>query len=186
MLHQPIVSSNIRLRHPDLLTIGEGSIIDDFCYISTRLTIGRYSHLASGCSVAGGPRWAFTLGDYSSVSSGVKIWCGSDDFVHDIITIVPPGVEQFKENFIEGDVTCERLTGIGANSVIMPRNHIPEGTAVGALSYVPPDYDFRPWMVYAGVPIRPVKPRDREAVMRQLENLESQLARLRNYDEQSS
>jgi acetyltransferase-like isoleucine patch superfamily enzyme len=179
-MHSPIVSKNIRLRHPEHFTIGDGSIIDDFCYISTRLVVGRYSHIASGCSIAGGGARTFSLGDYSSLSSGVKIWCTSDDFVNDVVTIVPPGVPQFKENLIEGDVVCERLTAVGANSVVMPNNHLPEGTTIGALSFVPPNYPFEGWMVYAGTPIRPIRPRNRDAVLRQLAEFETSLENVKN------
>ena len=67
----PLVSPNVRIRHPDLFEIGEHSIVDDFCYFSTRVRIGVCSHIASGCSIAGGRARQFTLGDYCSLSSGV-------------------------------------------------------------------------------------------------------------------
>jgi acetyltransferase-like isoleucine patch superfamily enzyme len=51
----------------------------------------------------------------------------------------------------------------------MLANHIPEGTVIGALSFVPVEFEFSPWTVYAGIPIKPVKSRDRESVMRQLD-----------------
>lgn len=177
MPKEPIISKNIRLRHPESFVIGEGSIVDDFSYFSTRVIVGKYSHIASGCTIAGGRDRLFTLGDYSSVSSGVRIWCGSDNFVRDIVTIIPEGFGPVKENFITGDVTFERLTAIGANSVIMPSNTVPEGTVIGALSFVPSDFEFVPWMVYAGVPIKPVKPRDRDSVLRQLETFLRELAK---------
>jgi acetyltransferase-like isoleucine patch superfamily enzyme len=177
MAHAPIISKNIRLRHPDHFEVGEGSIVDDFCYFSTQVKVGRFSHIASGCSVAGGGDRLFTFGDFSSLSSGVKVWCGSDDFVRDIVTVIPPGFGPIKENFISGDVTFERLTAVGANSIVMPRNHVPEGAVIGALSFVPAEFEFEPWMVYAGVPIRPVKPRDRESVIRQLAAFERELAK---------
>lgn len=176
-MRSPIISSHSRIRHPDLFEVGEGSIVDDFCYFSTQVIIGRYSHIASGCSVAGGRDRIFTFGDYSSLSSGVKVWCTSDDFANDIVTIIPAGIENIKENIITGNVTFERLTAVGSNSVVMPNNHIPEGTVIGALSFVPASYPFEPWMVYAGLPIRPIKPRNRESVLRQLARLEEALAR---------
>ena len=40
-----------------------------------------------------------------------------------------------------------------ANAVVMPRNHVPEGTVIGALTYVPPDFPFEPWSAYAGIPV---------------------------------
>ena len=161
MPHPPIISANIRVRNREAFEIGEGSVIDDFSYFSTRVKVGRFCHIASGCSIAGGGERTFTLGDFSSLSSGVKIWCASDDFARDIITLIPANFPPIKENLISGDVTFGRLTGVGANSVIMPINHIPAGTVIGALSFVPAEFAFEPWTVYAGTPIRKIKPRSR-------------------------
>ena len=139
---EPIISKNIRVRYPEHFSVGEGSIVDDFCYFSTQVAIGRFSHIASGCTVAGGVERKFVLGDYSTVSSGVRIWCTSDDFVNDVITIIPRGVSDIKENLIVGDVVFENYTGVGANSVVMPHNRTPEGSAIGALSFVPPSFSL--------------------------------------------
>jgi len=70
---------------------------------------------------------------------------------------------------ITGDVQLADHTGVGANSVIMPRNTIPEGVAIGALSLVPAEFSFEPWTVYAGIPIVPIKRRNRDSVLRQVE-----------------
>lgn len=176
---KPIVSPHSRIRHPEFFEIGDYSIVDDFCYISTRVRIGLCSHIASGCSVAGGPARQFILGDFSSLSSGVKIWCVSDDFVNDIICIMPPGVDGIKRHLIEGDVTFDRYTAVGSNSVVMPDNHVPEGTVIGALSFVPPRFAFESWSVYAGVPIRKVGVRNRAAVSEQAELLAARIAAMR-------
>jgi len=173
---QAIVSANSRIRHIEDFAIGTDSIIDDYCYFSTRVRIGRSTHIASGCSVAGGRDWLFTAGDFCSLSSGVKIWCTSDDFTNDLVTIIPQGVEQVKTHLITGDVTLENYTAIGSNSVVMPRNTIPEGTVIGALSFVPPGFEFQPWGVYAGTPIRYIRPRNRENVMEQVLRLEAMLS----------
>lgn len=172
---QAIISSNSRIRHPESFVIGLDSIVDDYCYFSTRVQIGRSTHIASGCSVAGGCEWLFTAGDFCSLSSGVKIWCTSDDFVNDLVTIIPQGVEQVKTHLITGDVTMENYTAVGANSVVMPRNTIPEGTVIGALSFVPAAFEFRPWGVYAGTPIRYIGPRNRDSVLEQVLRLEEML-----------
>ncbi len=173
---QPIISSNIRVRVPDHFVVEEGGIVDDYCYFSTRVHIGRYSHVAAGCHVAGGAARSFRLGPYSSLSAGVTVWCTSDDFVNDIVTIMPPEMD-VKEHAISGDVTLERCTAVGSNSVIMPRNDVPEGTVIGALSFVPPEFRFEPWMVYVGSPIRPLRPRNKNAVLSQLERFEAHLQR---------
>jgi acetyltransferase-like isoleucine patch superfamily enzyme len=172
----PIVSPNSRIRHPDDFEIGPNSIVDDYCYFSTRVRIGDWSHIASGCSVAGGRERLFSLGDFSSVSSGAKIWCASDDFVNDVVALLPPELDDVKENLIVGDVALGDYTAIGANSVVMPRQEIPEGCAVGSLSFVPPAFAFEPWSVYAGVPIKLVKRRNRDSVLRQVERVRAHLS----------
>jgi acetyltransferase-like isoleucine patch superfamily enzyme len=172
---KPIVSENTRIRHPEHLTIGEDSIIDDFCYFSTRVRIGRSTHIASGCSIAGGVERQFTIGDFSSLSSGVKIWCTSDDFANDVVALIPSGIAQVKNHLITGDVEMGHYTAIGSNSVVMPKNSIPEGTVIGALSLVPQGFEFRDWSVYAGVPIRYLRPRSRENVMEQVARLKEQI-----------
>lgn len=168
---KPIISKNIRVRHLDLFEVEEDSIVDDFSYFSTRMVVGRGSHIASGCTIAGGRERTFRLGDYSGVASGCRILCASSNFVTGLVTITPPGFGLEEWETIEGDVTFENYTGVGANSIVMPSNTIPEGTVIGGLSFVPSGYPFEPWTVYVGVPVRKVKLRDRNAVMRQLERI---------------
>lgn len=111
------------------------------------------------------------MGDFCSLSSGVKVWCTSDDFVNDIVTIVPAGMEDPKTHLISGDVVMEDYTALGSNTVVMPDNYIPPGTVVGALSFVPPRYKFDEWAVYAGNPLRYIRPRNRENVLAQAAKL---------------
>ena len=166
-IYEPIISKMSRIRHPEAFFIGKGSILDDFCYISVKTKIGQFSHIASGCSLAGGEKWQFELGDFSSLSSGVKVWCSSSDYVNDAICS-PMIIDQMKDAD-GGNVIFSAMTGVGANSVIMYDNFIPEGVAIGALSYVPPKFTFEPWMVYAGAPIKPIKKRNKKNVMSQIE-----------------
>jgi acetyltransferase-like isoleucine patch superfamily enzyme len=169
---KPIISPNTRIRHPKIFKVSRGVIVDDFCYFSTQVAIGTGSHIASGCSVAGGPKLHFRLGKYCSLSSGVKIWCASNDFVNDIVVITPQGMKPYKDGMITGDVTIDDYCAVGANSVIMPGNHILEGTVIGALSFVPANFKFKPWSVYAGNPIRLLKPRNKKNVLAQAKLLD--------------
>jgi acetyltransferase-like isoleucine patch superfamily enzyme len=172
-----IISENIRIRLPDDFKVGDYSIVDDFCYFSTRVSIGRFCHIANGVSVGGGKEQTFVMADYSSVSAGARIWCASDDFTCDMAAIAPAGIS-IPKKMITGNVIMEELTIVGSNSVVMPANTIPEGVAIGALSFVPPEYEFEPWTIYAGTPIRPIKKRDRSSVLKQKQSLEQQLAEI--------
>jgi acetyltransferase-like isoleucine patch superfamily enzyme len=178
---KPIVSPHTRVRYPDHFQIGDFSIVDDYCYFSTRISIGQCSHIATGCSIAGGVGRQFTLGDFCSLSAGVRIWCTSNDFANDLVALLPAGVDPIHQ--IEGDVALANYTGVGANSVVMPGNLVPDGTVIGALSFVPPHFAFEPWSVYAGSPIRLVGRRNRDNVSAQADRLRRQLAALREASE---
>jgi acetyltransferase-like isoleucine patch superfamily enzyme len=166
---KPIISQNTRIRYPDRFDVGDFSIVDDYCYFSTRVKIGFCSHIGNNCSIGGGPERLFSLGDFSSLSAGVKVWCTSNDFINDLVAIIPSSVGKVGDKLITGDVIFGNYTGAGANSVIMPDNVVPEGTTIGALSYVPTRFPFEPWSVYAGAPIRRVASRNRERVLAQVE-----------------
>lgn len=168
---KPIISQNIRIRYPDCFEVGQFSIVDDYCYFSTRVKIGFCSHVANNCSVGGGRERLFVLGDFSSLSAGVRVWCSSNDFANDLVTVIPAVAGDIGDNPITGDVIFENYTGAGANAVIMPDNVVPEGATIGALSYVPPRFQFEPWTVYAGAPIRRVAARDRDHVLAQVDLL---------------
>jgi acetyltransferase-like isoleucine patch superfamily enzyme len=171
-----IISPNIRVRVPEHFVVADGSIIDDYCYFSTRVEVGRHCHIAAGCHVAGGAARTFRLGDFSSVSAGTKIWCTSDDFVNDLVMIMPDGLD-VKEHVMSADVTFGRYTAVGSNTVVMPGNVLPEGAAVGALSFVPAAFDFQPWSVYGGIPVRFLRARNKDAVLSQVERVEQHLRR---------
>jgi len=161
-----IISKNCRIRYPEHFSVGKYSIIDDFCYFSTKVKIGNYSHIASSCSIAGGKDKLFVLGDYCSISSGVKILCSSNDYVNDLVIIKPDDID-IGDKPIGGDVIIGNICGIGANTVIMPDNKIPEGVSIGALSFVSPKFKFKSWSVYAGIPIKSIKSRNKENVMKE-------------------
>lgn len=155
------------LKKPELLTVGDGCRIADFCRISCEANIGDYVEIAPYTSIAGGGgKHSFTMKGFSSLSSGVKIWLSSNDYVNELVTHAVPNVRE-----IMGDVVMEKYTGIGANSVVMPNNHIPEGVTIGALSFVPENYPFEEWTVYAGTPIQPIKKRNKEQVLKPLYDL---------------
>lgn len=167
---KPIISRQIRIRHPEHFIVDNYSVIDDFSYFSTKVKIGKYCHIASGCTIAGGPDYEFQLGDFSSISSGVKIWCRSNDYVNDLIILNPENTD-IDDKQIAGNVIIGAMCGIGSNSVVMPHNIIPEGVVIGALSFVPANFPFRQWGVYAGIPIRFIKQRNKKNVLEQVKIL---------------
>lgn len=152
------------LKKPDSLETGDNVRIADFCRISSSCRIGSNCEIAPGTYIAGGSdKYHFVMGDYSSLAAGVRIWLSSNDYVNELVAHNVPHVKEK-----EGNVILGRYTGIGCNSVVMPDNHIPEGVTIGALSFVPSNFKFEPWTVYAGRPIKKIKSRNRENILKTL------------------
>lgn len=164
-----IISKNIRIRNKKFFKVGKGSIIDDYCYFSTKVKVGNYSHLAAGCHIAGGVKYTFKLGDFCSISAGVKLWCESNNYISDL-PIVFKDCDKVKNDPIKGNIEIGNFCIIGSNSVVMPNNSIPDGVAIGALSFVPENFKFKSWSVYAGAPIRFIKKRSKKKIIIKFNN----------------
>ena len=162
-----ILGEYVIIKKPELMEIGDNVRISDFCRISTACIIGSDCEISSGTYISGGDgKYTFKMGECSSLAAGVKVWLSSNDYVNELVTHSIPEVKE-----IQGNVSLGKYTGIGSNSVIMPNNDIPEGVTIGALSFVPSNYKFEPWTVYAGRPIRPIKKRNKENVINTLRKI---------------
>ena len=152
---------------PEAISIGDSVIIDDFVLLmgGKRTGIGSFIHIASFTSITGGGE--FVMEDFATLSSGIRIFTGTDDFLGDSMTnsAVPFPYRQPIRTF----VTMKKHSIIGANSVVLPGVTIGEGASIGANSLVLTDCE--PWTVYVGSPARPLKPRRRERIL----ELEAQL-----------
>ena len=60
-----IIGKTVRIRNPELVSIGNNVIIDDFTYISGELSLGDYSHIGASCSIQAS-RSKITMGDFSA------------------------------------------------------------------------------------------------------------------------
>ncbi|MCH7928661.1 MAG: hypothetical protein IID03_11900, partial [Candidatus Dadabacteria bacterium] len=144
------------------------SINDDFTYISTKLILGEGSHIAPHVTIAGGSDFTCNVGDFSGIGSGSKLYCDSSDFTTEITSIIP---NQFRFPAKAGDIIMKNYTGIGVNSAILPNVIFNEGAVLGSLSLVPADIELKPWTLYAGIPAKPIRKRNKKAVMEQVKKV---------------
>ena len=156
-----IIGKTVRIRYPELVSIGNNVIIDDFCYISTELEINSYVHISSGCKIIGGKKSKVSFHDFSTLSPNVVIAAGSDDYVAGIATPLVP--EEYKGNVQRSNVIIGKHSIIGSNSVVLPEVIFGEGAALGALSLA--NKDLGNWCLYAGVPAKKIKIRSRELIL---------------------
>lgn len=123
-----IIGKTVRIRSPERVTIGDNVIIDDFTYISGKVSIGDYVHVANGCTLSASAN-SISLAPFSGLSAGCKIYAGSSNYV-DCGLDTPTIPAEYSYNVITGDVVLERFSLIGPNGIILPGCRIPEGMSV--------------------------------------------------------
>lgn len=162
------IAKSVFFKHEDTLIVGDHCNILDNTMISPHTKLGDFCLIDRFVLIAGS-NYNFTMEDFSGLGGGVQIWLQSNDYVHSLISTKAQ---------ITGDVLLQKYSGVGANSVVMPNNIILEGTVIGANSFVPTNFEFEPWSVYAGTPIRKIKKRDQVSVMKEVEEFLKETGRI--------
>ena|SRR5579863_5895831 len=165
-----IVGKTVRIRKPDRCRIGDYSILDDFLYVSCALIVGRYTHIGANGSIIGGGG-EVRIGDFVNIAPGCQIVSASHDFSQGGLA-GPTIPKEMSGAVITETVALDDHVLLGCQTVVLPGVHMPEGMAAGAMTLVTKQ-DYEPWTLYAGVPARPVKPRQREAILEQARRLAS-------------
>jgi galactoside O-acetyltransferase len=140
-IFEPTVIINI-----ENIEFGKYILIDSFVLIQAKkkIKIGDHVHIPSFSSITGGGK--LVMEDYSGLSSGVRVFTGSDDFKG--WGFGNPTLDEKFRNVQIGEVLIRKFAIIGANSVILPDVEIGEGAAVGAGSVV--TRNLEPWGIYIG------------------------------------
>ncbi len=143
------------------ITIGDNVRIDGFTSIiapSGTVKIGSHVQIGIGCVL--GARGGIELGDYSSLSHGVRILSAVDDFDGRWLTnsTLPRDVLHVQA----APVRIGRYAPIGSGTLILPGVDIGEGAAIGAMSLVRQSVDG--WKIYSGNPLREIGERSRDLI----------------------
>jgi len=148
------------IKRPHLITVGNHVAIDYGVYISTMCEIGDYVHIAPYVCVIGGEKSKLVMGNFSGISAGCKIVCGSDDYTSGLMN--PQVPDEYKKTKFT-TITFEDFACVGVNTVVMPGVTLREGSVVGAGSVVTKDTE--PWTIYVGSPAKAVKMRDKKSII---------------------
>lgn len=164
-----------KIIYPQEISIGNSVIIDDFVLMIGKggITIGDFVHIASFVSIVGNS--GLVLEDFTSLSPGVRIFTGDDDYSGR--WMANPTIPGKYRGANRKEIVIEKHAMIGANSVILPGVRIGEGVRIGANSLV--KHDCVSWMMYAGNPVKPIRKIDSRTILM----LESEL-RKEAYDEE--
>jgi len=155
-----LIKKNACLYFTENISIGSNVRIDDNVIIvasnkNSPVKIGNYVHIAANCYLAGSD--GLEMMDFAGLSPGVLIFSGTDDYSGNKLT--NPMVGKKYSGGPYGKVTLCKHVIVGANSVVLPKVTINEGSSVGALSLVNKNCDS--WGVYAGTPAKKIKNRSK-------------------------
>ena len=154
------IDTTSRIKHPLHLELGNHVAIDMGVYLSTTAVIGDYVHIAPYTCIIGGVDSKLIMEDFSGISAGCKILCGSDDFTKGMMN--PQVPIQYRTPKLS-TVHFKRFSCIGVNCVVMPGITLAEGSVVGSNSVLTKDTE--PWTIYVGNPAKPIKLRDKETIL---------------------
>ena len=150
-----------KIAHPEVIEIGDHSVIDDFTFINggKGIKIGRYVHIASFVSIIGGG--TLIVGDYAALATGCRVVNGSDTYKDGkrMSTALPVEQRSQISEIMQGIVIIEKDAFIGTNVVVHPNVKIGEGAIIGSNSLVLRDVE--PWTINVGSPCRKIGERPR-------------------------
>ena len=158
-----IIGKNVYFRYPESIEIGDNVIIDEFCYFTTALIIEDYVHISPHCTVIGGRGSQLIMREFSGLSAGCRVICGSDDYSGEGLTnpTVPLKYRLKSKSTI---VEIKKHAVIGTGSVIHPAITVGEGAATGSITLV--TKDLEDWWIYMGIPAKKFKERDRDNILK--------------------
>ena len=141
------------------ISIGSHVRIDDFCILSGNITIGDYIHVAAGCYLFGG-KSGIEMKDFSALSSRSAVYADTDDYSGNALS--NPTVPDEYRSISGGKVIFEKHVLVGSGSTILPGVIMGEGVSVGSMSLV--NKSLAPWGIYAGIPCKRLKERNRKVL----------------------
>ncbi|SMP56925.1 acyltransferase [Anoxynatronum buryatiense] len=162
------ISSDARIYGQENISIGNNVRIDDFVILSAvngSITIGNYVFIARSSHLSGA--LGIELKDFSSMAANTVIYSASDDYSGSYLTA--QAVPQKYTNYRGGKVVLGRHVIIGSSTTIIGPCDIGEGCSVGAMTLV--NKKLEPWGVYAGVPAKRLKDRNKKMLELELELL---------------
>lgn len=144
-----IIGKTVRIRRPELVSIGDNVIIDDFTYISCSMKVDKYTHISANNSFIGGKGF-LSIGAFVNIAPGCQIVVGSNDYRGG--GLVGPAIPDIVCGEVEiEDIVISNFALLACQTVVLPGVYIPEGMATGAMSLVK-KAEYKAWTLYAGIP----------------------------------
>lgn len=154
-----LISRTCRIYTPDTIYLGSHILIDDFTILNGEIHIDDHSHISSNCELYAGEA-SITIGAFTAIASRCAVYATSDDYSGaSLNNPTVPRAMRYETNL---PVVLGRHTLIGTGSTVLPGVEIAEGCSFGSMTLV--NRSTEPWGIYAGIPARRIRERDRGAL----------------------
>ena len=156
------IGQNVVFTNPKEVVLHDNVRIDPFTLITTSLEVGNYVQICSHVVLGGGSQHKITLGDWTFIGYGSKLFCASEDYSGEY----GPVNEFWGNNKIfRGDIKLNNYSGVASDVIVFPNVTIPEGCTVGAKSFIYTKNNLKSWSVFLGTPLKFHKKRDKNNVI---------------------
>lgn len=142
-----IIGKTVRIRKPELVSIGDNTIIDDFTYISCPIKIGKHCHIGPGVTVNGG-NTEINIGNFVDIGSNSTISTSSTNFLNASISSAAIN-KKYHFGSISEKIVIKDYVVIGSNCIILPGVLLPEGVASSSLTVLRKK-KYLKWSLYSG------------------------------------
>ena len=151
------------------LSLGSRIRIDPFVVISNRggVEFGNNIHIGGHSVLAG--HGAIRFDDFVNISHYVGIYTSNEDLSGR--TLSHPTVPGSFSGARSASISFGRHSAVGSGSMVLPGARFAEGSILGAMSRTGRPLD--PWTIYAGIPARRMRERQRDILEREQEYLAS-------------
>ena len=157
------IANNVLFTNPKEDVLHDNVRIDPFTLVTTALEVGRYVQICSHVVLGGGKQHKITLGDWTFIGYGSKLFCASEDYSGDS----GPVNEFWGSNKIyRGDIVFEDYSGIASDVMVFPKVTIPIGCTIGAKSFIYSKNNLKEWSVFIGNPVKFHKLRNKENILK--------------------
>ena len=127
------------------LEVDDHCRVDDFCFLSGKIKIGKYVHISVGSILSGTN--GITIGNFVGIAPNSYLFTSNDDYVGGRSLTNPTIPKQFVRYITRSKITIKDHAIIGAFSSVFPGSILHEGSAFGSYSIIDGEYDS--WKIYS-------------------------------------
>ena len=169
MGHDVMIHERVTLVGIENISIGSHVRIDpEVILLATGpVTIGCYCQISTGVFIAA--RAGFEMKNFANIAHGARIYTINDDYSGE--HLMGPTIPAELSALRAGAVLMQEYTTVATGAIVLPGVTLAEGSVLGALSMM--THSTEPWMIYGGVPAKPLKERRRDMIRKGQELLES-------------